>query len=118
MIDKWLYFGCYKTAGHYLFREGMHGQFYDQGIAKLTRFDGMLAPQNCDTPYIATVSRLEGFGVSALSFWDYSVDSRKGSNSTFFSPSFAMNPETLLHEAKIRFPEVFSRLPDIILIEN
>jgi hypothetical protein len=115
MIKTWLYFGCYKQAGHYLFKEGMHGQYYDRAIEKLTRFDGMLAPQDSNVPYMATVSRLEGFGVSALSFWDYSVDKRGGCNSTFFAPSLTISPDDLIKESASRFPEVWSRFPEVKL---
>lgn len=115
MIKKWLYFGCYQQAGHYLFQEGMRGQYYDRAIEKLTRFDGMLAPQDSTLPYIATVSRLEGFGVSALSFWDYSVDKRGGCNSIFFAPYLDISPSAFIHDAAARFPEVWARLPEVKL---
>jgi hypothetical protein len=110
MKDKWFYFGCHRGPGHYLFREGMFSH-YDASTKKLERFDGMLAPQQTRDPYIATVSRLGGWGFTALSFWDYSVDNRGGCNSIIFAPSLSIHHDDLLSEAEKRFPEVFNRLP-------
>ena len=111
MMEKWLYFGCHKVAGHYVFGEGMRSHSQRYGSRDLSRLDGMLPPQTDTAPYIATVSRLEGWGVSALAFWDYSVDKRGGCNSVVFAPSLTIAPEELLAEARRRFPEVFGRLP-------
>lgn len=110
-MEKWLYFGCHRRAGHYLFREGMQQIGYDRKLERLNHFDGKLPPQDSVDPYIATVSRLEGWGMSALAFWDYSVDSRGGCNSVVFAPSLTIEPADLLTEAQARFPEVFDRLP-------
>ena len=49
--------------------------------------------------------------MTALSFWDYSVDKRGGSNSIIFAPSLTISPEDILSEAQRRFPQVFARLP-------
>ena len=111
MMDQWLYFGCHRVAGHYLFREGMRQIGYDRKLERLSHFDGKLPSQDNDAPYIATVSRLEGWGMSALAFWDYSVDKRGGCNSVVFAPSLTIAPDDLLIEAQKRFPEVFGRLP-------
>ena len=110
-MNEWLYFGCHKQAGHYMFSEGMNplGQRY--GSREFSRFDGMLPLQTDTAPYIATVSRLGGWGMSALAFWDYSVDKRGGCNSVVFAPSLTIDPADLLAEAQVRFPEVFGRLP-------
>jgi hypothetical protein len=112
-MNEWIYFGCYRGAGHYLFRQGMHS-FYNKCGRELSRFDGMLPPQNATEPYIATVSRLEGWGLTALAFWDYSVDKRGGCNSVVFAPSLTITAEELLAEAQTRFPQVFDRLPQTV----
>ena len=109
-MNEWLYFGCNRQPGHYLFCEGMRPR-YDRKYDRMTHFDGKLPPQDSTEPYIATVSRLEGWGMSALAFWDYSVDKRGGCNSVVFAPSLTIAPDDLLAEAKARFPEVFGRLP-------
>jgi len=111
MIDQWLYFGCHRQPGHYLFAEGMRSYGLGRHLDKLTHFDGKLPRQDSGAAYIATVSRLEGWGGSALAFWDYSVDKRGGCNSVVFAPSLTITPLDLLAEAQARFPEVFKRLP-------
>ena len=108
---EWLYFGCHRQPGHYLFREGMRNYGIPRVFDKLSCFDGQLPRQDNCEPYIATVSRLEGWGMSALAFWDYSVDKRGGCNSAIFAPSLTIDPAELLSEANKRFPEVFQRLP-------
>ena len=111
MIDQWLYFGCHRQPGHYLFAEGMRSYGLGRHLDKLSHFDGKLPRQDSTKPYIATVSRLEGWGCSALAFWDYSVDKRGGCNSVVFAPSLTISPADLLAEAQARFPDVFNRLP-------
>lgn len=110
-MNQWLYFGCHRQAGHYVFSEGMRSLTQRYGSRDLSRFDGMLPLQVDTAPYIATVSRLGGWGFTALAFWDYSVDKRGGSNSVIFAPSLTIEPAELLAEAQRRFPQVFERLP-------
>lgn len=112
-MTEWLYFGCHRVPGHYVFKEGMrrHCRPYGSGMRDLERFDGMLPPQGDSTAYLATVSRLEGWGLTALAFWDYSVDKRGGCNSVVFAPSLTITPDELFIEAQKRFPQVFDRLP-------
>lgn len=111
MPREWFYFGCHREPGHYVFLQGMRATWRHGWPRELTRFDGMLPPQMDTAPYIATVSRLEGWGLTALAFWDYSVDKRGGCNSVVFAPSLTITPADLLAEAQVRFPEVFGRLP-------
>ncbi|MFC7515115.1 hypothetical protein ACFQUU_08875 [Herbaspirillum sp. GCM10030257] len=113
-IKHWIYFGCHRQVGHYLFLPGMRPR-YDRQLDKLTHFDGKLPPQGDATPYVAAVSRLGGWGLSALAFWDYSVDNRGGSNSVFYAPSLTITPEELMAGAKQHFPEVWARLPEVRL---
>ena len=117
-MSQWFYFGCHQQAGHYVFTEGMrsYNPPYDSSMRNLNRFDGMLPPQDNTAPYIATVSRLEGWGLTALAFWDYSVDKRGGCNSVVFAPSMTIEPADLLAEAQRRFPQVFSRLPQPVAL--
>lgn len=111
MLKEWLYFGAHERPGHFLFIEGMTRAPFRKELSLLTNFDGLLPSHTAPEPYVATVSRLEGFGVSALAFWDFSVDSRDCSNSIVFAPSLTIAPAELLAEAQRRFPEVFNRLP-------
>ena len=107
----WIYFGCHKRPGHYLFSEGMGSLPYGSAARNLTMFDGALPPQDDRAGYVAAVSRLGGWGFTALAFWDYSVDARGGCNSVVFAPSLTITDDELLAEAQRRFPEVFGRLP-------
>lgn len=111
-MSDWIYFGCYKEPGHYAFSEGMRPLVRRYGSKDVSRFDGVLPPQMDTAPYIATVSRLEGWDMTALAFWDYSVDKRGGCNSIVFAPSLTITPNELLAEAQTRFPQVFGRLPE------
>lgn len=111
MPRDWYYFGCHQQPGHYLFNQGMRPNYRHGWPRQLSLFDGMLPPQMDTAPYVATVSRLEGWGLTALAFWDYSVDKRGGCNSIVFAPSLTITPRDLLTEAQLRFPEVFGRLP-------
>lgn len=112
-MSQWMYFGCNDGLGHYLFNPGMY-KSYERKFQRLNNCDGLLPPQESSEPYIATVSRLEGWGLSALAFWDYSVDNRSGSNSVIFAPSLTITPSDLLAEAQKRFPQVFNRLPQAV----
>jgi hypothetical protein len=114
LVTGWLYFGCHQRPGHYLFSPGMRSAPRDLA-RKLERLDAKLAPQDTTEPYIAVVSRLGGYGCSALSFWDYSVDRRQGSNSIVFAPSLTISPEDLLAGVEQHFPEVRARLPSLTL---
>jgi hypothetical protein len=114
----WLYFGCGpRDTGHYLFREDgekLHA-FGSSPLAYLRsmNWDGALAPQpeRGDMLYKASLSRLGGWGYSALSWWDRSADTRGKSNSTILAPSIDIDPDEFWHEAIRRFPWVFERLP-------
>ena len=109
-MKEWFYLGCHTGhQGHYLYTQRMKSYGYERKFTGLMRFDGTLPPQNDPTPYVATVSRLEGWEYSALAFWDYSVDTRPGSNSIVFAPSLSIDPVELLLQAKDRFSEVFNR---------
>lgn len=117
-MNQWFYFGCHQQPGHYVFTEGMRSHYGNSPARELSRFDGMLPPQDDTTPYIASVTRLGGWGMSALAFWDYSVDKRGGCNSVVFAPSLTISPEDLLAEAQTRFPQVFSRLPQPVKLKG
>lgn len=108
--STWLYFGCNNGPGHHLYNVKMY-PVYDNKYRKLSNFDGTLPPFDSSAGYIASFSRLGGWGLSAIAFWDYSVDKRGGCNSVFFVDSLTIEPDEMLAEAKKQFPEVFARLP-------
>ena len=117
-MDQWLYFGCHGGPGHYVWDEGMRNYSLPASARNLSRFDGMLPPQDSVAGYVATVSRLEGWGLTALAFWDYSVDKRGGCNSVVSAPSLTIAPDELLAEAHTRFPQVFNRLPQPVRLKT
>jgi hypothetical protein len=120
----WLYFGCGpRESGHYLYTESgqkLHHYGRPDSFIMQMCWDGNLAPQPEPAPdtliYRAALSRLGGWGYSALSWWDRSADKRGKSNSTILAPNLAIEPAAMLDEAKRRFPWVFSRLPQALAI--
>lgn len=115
--NTWMYFGCNDGPGHHLHNELMH-PVYNQKYRKLVNFDGTLPPFDSIAPYIASFSRLGGWGLSAIAFWDYSVDKRGGCNSVFFIDSLTITPEEMLAEAKKQFPKVFARFPQEVVFHS
>jgi hypothetical protein len=117
VILDWYYFGCHKQPGHDLFLPGMaHPSNYNLR-QKLCQFDGVLCPRWTREQGAAVISRLPGIGASALSFWDYTVDRRPGSNSNFFAPSPDIAEDEFLFKAKQLFPEVWERVPAIWIVQ-
>jgi hypothetical protein len=113
----WFYFGCFQQSGHYVFGRGMrsvYGTIYE----KLSNCDGLLPPRESADGYVATISRLGAWGLTALAFWDYTVDKRGGSNSVFFAPSLTISADELIAGAKAHFPQVWARLPEIRLHQS
>jgi hypothetical protein len=115
---KWpgyLYFGCGKgEAGHYLWHKDGY-KFHAHPWEKLERFDGQLQLQPETTLYVANITRLTGWGLTAVSWWDRSQDKRPASNSIFFAgPQIHERaiPEYLAH----CFPWVVERLPQALEI--
>lgn len=115
--QDWMYFGCRSSggAGHYLSSpRGDAPRQWD----RLNTFDGKLAPQPERELYLAALSRLGGWNLSALSWWDRSVDRRGQSNSIIFAPSLDIAPDTMLAEAQRIFPWVFARLPQQVRLQH
>lgn len=95
----WYYFGCDKQAGHHAFDEGRRRPPYERAII-FSHLDGTLPPQpEGRNLYVASFSRLGGWNMTALSWWDRSVDSRPGSNSTILAPGLTIAPVEMLDEA-------------------
>jgi hypothetical protein len=121
-IDQWLYFGCRSGAGHYLINVRGNSLGSDKIIRRLEAMDGKLAPQpepaSAQQCYVAAFSRLGGFNLSTLSWWDRSVDTRSGSNSTLFAPGLDISAEEMLVHGQKLFPWVFSRLPQPLKLQS
>lgn len=126
--EPWFYFGCDEYAGHYLFDEHRRkAQGYGPREQRALRdalghMDGVLPPLATDdyrAPlYVASFSVLGGLRYCALSWWDQSVDSRPGSNSTVFAPGIDWEPTELLTTAMEKMAWVFSRLPKELVLEK
>lgn len=110
--EGWFYFGCgRREAGHYCFDHTGQKVWGSVTGIQWSRFDGMLPPQPERERYVASFSRLGGWGKAALSWWDGSVDGRPQSNSTVLCPNINISPAEMYAEAQRVFPWVFSRLP-------
>lgn len=115
--NQWLYFGCVDQVGHYLWdRYGKSG-YSEPWMRRLACFDGQLAPQWTNEPFVAVISRLGSYRLTALSFWDNTVDKRPGSNSILFTPSLVCSPETMLLGATSQFPHIWKRFPVIVVVD-
>jgi hypothetical protein len=107
-----LFFGCYKVAGHYLYKRGRAiaygespwGTGLDTGI--LTKGDDKYARPDTSPTGNYTVSRKSGW--TAISFWDRSGDDRPGSNSAFLI-ALDISDKELLSLAAAQWPDIFSR---------
>lgn len=105
----WLYFGCYGRVGHYLIDEkGSRPNLHYAKVKFFENKDGKLCHADT-TPNIVKLTRLSNVGYSAIAFWDYSIDSRGGSNSIFYAPSTTLSAETIWTEATMRFPFITKR---------
>lgn len=110
--DGWFYFGCGpREAGHYCFDHRGQKHYGDRFGIQWGKFDGTLPPQPEREGYVASFSRLGGWGKAALSWWDYSMDKRGASNSTVLCPRVLIAPAEMYVEAQRIFPWVFARLP-------
>lgn len=138
------YYGCWQEPGHYLWLPGSGGQpkkAYDQGATERRLLgsyphsservvgeipwgygldSGVVSRAVRDGRVVdlrqgrAVVEHRDGW--TALSFWDYSVDSRPGSSSTFVFDQILDGP-TALAEARRAFSAVFDRFDfDIVLV--
>ncbi|TNC14865.1 hypothetical protein FF100_04615 [Methylobacterium terricola] len=107
----WLYFGCHGQAGHFLW----HGNGRQERTYRhpLSRFDGSLCFPSSVGERVAALTRLGAQGYSALAFWDYSVDSRGGSNSIIFAPSLTISAAQMVEGAKVHLSLYAKRWPSI-----
>ena len=114
MIPEPLYFGCWQQPGHFLWQVGMrkiYGQYKSFTHRLETKFDGTLCPSDTDVEGLAALHILFSHRedcITALAFWDRSVDKRGGCNSVFFLPGRMFFDEAV-KAAREAFPEVFAR---------
>lgn len=110
------YFGTWRNAGHYTWREGMEKTRYgsDEPMP-WKRVDGQLTPKG-DREGECLIHYLDGW--TAIAFVNRTDDSRPGSNSAFFFDQRLSFAEAVA-EARKRFPEVMDRLAfDLVEVER
>jgi hypothetical protein len=112
-INDPLYFGCFEQAGHFVWNIDYEhvNPWKTLGAYWLQMHDGVLTPHYSGQYFPdegdALVHHFGNFTV--LAFWDYSVDSRWGSNSMFAIPGHHLDFSEVLVEAKKAFPKIFER---------
>lgn len=87
---KWYYHGPFYCDIALTHSEGMKQLVKRYGSKDLSRFEGMLANQTDTSPYIATVSRLPGWGFTALAFWA-PIEVNRRSDRIFFCSDLQIN---------------------------
>ena len=110
-IGPCFYFGCKKQAGHFLFNEQGWQASRSSEIELPFRYhilDGGLLPAG--RPEVQGEAVLVHIGShTVVSFWDRSVDTRGGCNSSFVIPSH-VDFSTAIAISKERFPWVWERI--------
>lgn len=106
------YYGCREGTGHYLWddqgrRLFDHNVPNDFPVKSYALDSGFLPPQQPETQGVASLVHVEGWTI--LAFWDRSVDTRHGSNSSFVLPG-TLTFEEAKELSMLKFPWVWSRL--------
>jgi hypothetical protein len=107
------YFGCIGESGHYLWVSDMRKSLDSIGPWGW-EIDGGLAPAGHGRELVAAIHHLNGW--TAVSFWDRSVDTRSGSNSTFLVHA-NLGFDEIVRLARQDFPGVFKRLSGPVVSE-
>jgi len=104
-----LYFGCQRRSGHFFWAPNGRSYLYNPPIPPdlANGFDKAHPPQGTREANRYVVRHLHGYTV--LAFWDYSVDSRPGSNSAFIAPGNITDADVLALAAEY-FPDVLARV--------
>lgn len=104
-LQVW-HFGCIGEAGHYLRKpDGSSGNVRtDQPWG--FKIDTRLCPQPESGDGKTAEHHKDGW--TAVAFWDYSGDSRPGSNSVFLVHAEATT-EQVLEAARVQWPHLFAR---------
>lgn len=107
-MKKLFYFGCIGQKGHYLFggSEREAAKALHLSDAFIRSIDGKFTPTETTEQGLY---RLSVIGICQIVSWhDYSVDQRPGSNSILLGIGFN-DAEEMLSEAEKLFPEVMKR---------
>ena len=104
------YFGCHKEAGHFAWDRSLFLKARGPAADWLSSRDGRFPPLGGGRQGIASLTHYPRSQVTVLAFWDRSVDSRPGSNSTFLLPGVMTFVESVI-AAREAFPAVWKRYP-------
>ncbi len=115
----YLYFGCVNRPGHYVHDQNLQSvqqsfrQRWPNLLQKVEQFDGSLLPEtDLHPPYTVYLTVFEGIKYTAFAFWDFTGDTRGGSNSCFWCPTLSGSAEDLWIEIQRRFPKtLIERFP-------
>jgi hypothetical protein len=106
-VPEILYCGCHEQTGHYFWTPGMRGHKLDHNYHDICKLDGCFAPKDTSKQGEAWFHSEPGYMV--ISFWDNSIDTRPGSNSTFLLTGAPMCFNDAIAKCRLAFPEVFAR---------
>jgi len=123
MTPKMYYFGPWDIPGHYLFKENGCSTHREEDLLPWAhQIDGCLQPgcrknpRNNQWTHERVADEVEGEallhhkdGWTALSFWDRSVDTRFGCNSTYFAEG-TFTFDEMVEMAKTRFSERWAKM--------
>lgn len=112
MEKKLFYFGCLGQKGHYFY--GSKGPYADSIIGEfpglnrnvMNAIDGTFTPGFTKEQGIYQATDIGP--VKIVSWWDYSVDIRPGSNSNLIGSGYA-NAEEMIDAAYSKYPDVMNR---------
>lgn len=113
---RMFYFGPWDQAGHHIRREGDQPTSLEErrAVSNFTRtnpwghgIDTALCPRDTQAEGAAAIHYRDGW--TALSFWDYTVDSRPGSHSTYLAQG-DFTFEQMVEMAKQRFAERWRKM--------
>lgn len=111
-----LYFGCSnREVGHHLIGDESDRKELEEKIG-FGGFDTCLAPMGT-RGYGARFWYITDLDLYAVSFWDYTVDTRPNSNSIFFTDQ-KMDVSEMLPYFESKFPEIYARFPEIRLLQD
>lgn len=105
---KCYYFGCYRDVGHFL-RDSISKRITEEVLKSNPwrySIDSGLCPKTTTLEGKCTLNKKDG--MTCISFWDYSIDKRPGSNSAFLVEG-DYDFLTMIELFKEKFPEVVSR---------
>lgn len=112
MTKKLFYFGCLGQKGHFFY--GGPGRYSDAITREfpglnhnvMNGIDGTFTPGFTTKQGIYQATEIGP--VIIVAWWDYTVDSRPGSNSNLIGSGYA-NAEEMIDAAYEKFPEVMNR---------